>query len=467
MKRPFAYIAAILPVLAMLFSCNNESTIGSSIVEDQVNVYIDSAFTVTGYTQKIGKVQSRTINQLLGRIEAKGYGRLASDVVTQFMPALQLDTANITIEGIDSLHLMMYVANDEFVGDSVAPLGLNIYKLNRQLPSPIYSDFNPQDYYSPNDLIASTVYNLSNNTADTIYDSDAINIIVKLPVEFGRDLYREFQRSPSTFASPTAFANFFPGFYIKNSFGSGRITRVTSTMMRMYYHYSEVNSSGNDTTLVKYGNYFAVTPEIITNNNVSMQISPDIESRITNGEQIVMGPVGTEVIMRFPIPEIIAAYKATNNPVKVLNSLTFQVPGESIDNDQSISIPKYLLLVLTKDKESFFASNTLPDNVTSFYATYDSETGLYDFGDMRSYLLDLLDKDSITEEDYTFSLTPVSASFETSSSSSSYYYYYYYGSSTTQTLSMLTPYMAAPVMGKLNLDKAEIKLTFSTQSIAK
>lgn len=470
MKRLPTLLAFLLPILSLMVACNEDSDIGASIVQDQINITVDSAFTITGKVVDIDSVQSRTTSQLIGCIEAKGFGRLSSDVVTQFMPSSTLDTANINASDIDSLILTMYVSKGEFVGDSVAPLGLTVYQLNRTLPSPIYSNFDPKDYYSPKDVLGSTIYNLSDNTNGANSDGST-HIRVKLPIELARNLYTSYLRNPNAFNSPTTFANIFPGVYIKNSYGSGRFCRVTSTIMSMHYHYNTVTDEGNDSTLYGTGNYFAVTPEIITNNNIHLSISDDIRAKVAQGENIVLAPAGLEVQIKFPAREIIDRYKSGNSAVRVLNSVNFSIPGESIENDYNISAPQYLLLVLTKNKESFFAKNTLPDNITSFYATYSSTTGLYDFGDMRQYILDLMAKDEITDEDITFSITPVSATYETSSSTSSssyYYYYYYYGSSTTtSTLSMLTPYVAAPVMGRLLLDKAKIKLTFASQSIAK
>lgn len=458
MKKTSLIIAGLVPLASCLYSCDNVSQIGSSIVEDQITVTVDTSFEVTGRSVAIERVQSRTISQLFGRIEANGYGRLSSDVVTQFMPATPLDTSQIREENIDSMLLVMSVAKGEFMGDSIVPLGLNIYPLKRQLPSPIFSDFNPEDYYSKDDMMASVMYNISNNTQGKVNNDGRTEITVKLPLDFAKSLYRQYVANPSSFSSPSSFAQIFPGFYIKNSFGSGRLTRVTNTQMKMHYHYTGTNpDTGKDTVMVKVGNYFAVTPEIVSNNNVSFSLSPELQEQIDKGENIVMGPVGLGVEMRFPAPEIIAKYNSSNNPVKVFNTLTFSIPAEEIENDFGIAEPTYLLMILSKEKDSFFANNKLPDNITSFYAEYDSSTKKYSFGEMRKYIQNLMSKDNITEEDYTFSIVPVSAMFE--EVQSGYY-------STTSSLSMMTPYMSAPVMCKLNLKDAFIRLSFSTQTVA-
>lgn len=449
-------IIAVAAVSGCFMACNEDSTIGSSIVQDKIAVVIDSAYTLQARVVDNNAVQSRTISQLIGRIDAKGYGRLESDVVTQFMPASQFDTVRITPSQVDSLKIMMAVALNNIIGDSVVPMGIDVYKLNRQLPSPIYSDFNPADYYDPTP-IASSIYNVSSKSADTLISATTRYIQIKLPVEEGRRLYQEYLDNPSTFTSPTAFARFFPGLYLRNSYGSGRIVNVTSTLMQMYYHYTYRNAQNRDTTVNRVGNYFAVTPEIITNNNISFLPSQSIDQAVAKGEAIITAPTGSDVELTFPTEKIIADYRTANSDLTVINSLSFSLPGETITNEYQIAPPQYILMVLKSKKAEFFANNSLPDNKTSFYAEYNSTTGSYSFADMRTYLMDMLEKQSLVPDDYVFTVTPVTATFETSTS--------YY--QTSKILVGIAPYVAAPVMVRLRPDKAKIKFTYSSQTISK
>lgn len=462
MKKLSVMAIPMMALIAALGACDKTSTIGSSIVQDRIGVVVDSSFTVTGYSIPIEKVQSRTVSQLLGEINAPGYGRLSSDVVMQFMPSAQLDSNLVSAADIDSMVMYMYMSAGEYVGDSIAPMGLNVYRLTQNLPSPIYSDFNPDGYYNPSAPLAKKIYNISNESlklaGDTVFDG-GVEISMKMPQDLAVELYDAYKKNPNDYLSPTSFIdNVFKGVYVKNSFGSGRLIRTSSTMMTFYYHYYDAEE---DSTYYKSGNYFAVTPEVINNNDIAFEISPQLQARIDEGQQIIAAPVGMELKVRFPAPEVIASYKASQANISVLNSVSFTVPASEVTNDFGFTVPTYILLVLSKDRDTFFAKNQLPDNETSFYATYDSTTGTYSFGDMRAYFIDLLSKDTITEEDYTFNIVPVSATFETSSSSS--YYSYYYG--TTSTLATLIPYMASPVMARLYLEDAKVKLTYSTQTV--
>ena len=124
-------------------------------------------------------------------------------------------------------------------------------------------------------------------------------------------------------------------------------------------------------------------------------------------------------------------------------------------------------MVKTSEKDEFFATNHNVDNVSSFYATYDSSTHSYKFSGMRSFVLDILNnKNGVADEtDKEFTLTPIDLIAENTSSSNSYYYYYYYGSSASSTEVIgIRPALNKPSIARLDLDNAKIRFIFSTQS---
>ena len=73
---------------------------------------------------------------------------------------------------------------------------------------------------------------------------------------------------------------------------------------------------------------------------------------------------------------------------------------------------------------------------------------------MRSYIINMTKKEKITTDDTEFLIIPVSVNSEGTS---------YYSSSVY--LTDIVPYIETPVMAKLLLDKAKIKLTYSKQTI--
>lgn len=457
--KKLIYTFLTAAAISIAVSCNDGSTIGNSIVDESVVIVVDSDFTITGSSQPNPVVQSRTLSQLIGSIEARGFGNIYSDFVGQFMPSLALDTTDIVGEQVDSVKLFMQMARGAYVGDSLAPMGLTVYRLTKDLPYPIYSDFNPEGYYDPADKLCETVYTASSiNEPDSVKKLAVVYTSMKMPRELGIELLEAYKANPGAFADPAVFAkDIFKGIYIRSSYGSGRISDFTTTSIRFYFHKSIYNTdSARYDTTAYVGDYFAVTPEVVVNNNIRYTVAPELKALADGGENIIAAPAGYEVEMRFPAPELIASYRKSTGKRQVLNTLTCRIPVEAIDNDYDIAPPPYVLMILKNKKDEFFAKNSLTDNISSFYAAYDTVNKCYDFSSMRDYLLDLLEKEEITEEDYTFVLTPVQVNLEASASSGYY--------STSYVVSSIVPYVSKPAMAKISLDKAKIKLTFSSNN---
>lgn len=451
LSKIFALILA-----TSLFSCDDSSSIGSSITQEEVEIIVDSTFTITGKTVESERIQSRTLTQLLGKINANGYGELSSDVVTQFMPAGVIDTVGVTANDIDSIKLILQIPNGGYIGDSIAPMGLKVYRLNKQLPSPIFSDFNPEGYYSKTDFIGSSTY-----SANALGYNDSIkklpyrSIYIDLPISLGKEFFNKYKESPSIYSNPIEFANFFPGIYITNSYGSGRVIKITNSQVKLYYHKTvTMEETGKDSTYYKVGNYFAVTPEIITNNNIHFNISEQLSSQIKSGDNILVAPTGTNVEISFPTQDIVNKYNNNKGNLSVINSLTLEIPVSKIKNSYNITPPPYVLMIKKSHVDDFFANSEVTDNENSFYAVYNSEKNCYQFSDMRSYIINMVNKDEITEEDSQFVIIPVSVNTENTSAYSS-----------TVFISDIVPYVETPVMAKLLLNQAKIKFTFSKQTV--
>lgn len=454
------WIPASLAGLCMI-ACEESTEIGSSIIEDEVVVLIDSSFTVTGQTVTNPVIQSRTENQILGRIDAKGIGKFSSDFITQFMPAVALDTFGISIESIDSIKLRMVMQYGNCVGDTLAPMGLDVYRLSKGLESPIYSDFDPDSYYSPGDKLGSTIYTASViGLPDALkkaytHPDTAIRVVdVKMPMSLAHEFWTKYLDDPLIWNDPQKFAEWFPGIYVKNSFGSGRVMTFYSTTMYMYYS-RHLKSETLDTIVSGAQIFLSVTPEVINNNNLTFEISDELKTLATT-KPLITAPIGYDVEVTFPIQQMVDKYRNRPNTFTILNSMDFKIPVVDMPNEYSINPPEYLLLVRKDKKDEFFAKQQITDNVNSFYAVYDSANKCYDFSEMRGYFLEMSEKDAITAADSEFVITPASLMTETYSG--------YYGQTQTMILAVV-PYTGTPAVAQLNLDNAKITLTFSRQTL--
>lgn len=458
--RKLTYIAAVLAASAALASCEDSSTIGSSVMQEQIVIEVDSAYTVEGSVLSDQVVQARTTTQLLGRIEAPEYGRFESDFVTQFMPAVAMQTEGVGVDLVDSLRYVFSLPKDSYVGDSIVPMGLEIYPLVKQLPSPIYSDFDPSEYYDHDTRLGATVYNASiMGLPDTLRYFTAT-----LPRSLAVKFYEEYVNHPSTYQTPEAFAEFFPGMYVRNSYGQGRVVRIPRSLLQLCYRKHATKEDGSDTIISCIGNYWAVTPEVVTNNNIRYTMASSLRQRAAAGEHLIVAPTGLDVVVKMPARQLVNTYRSIREKTKIVNTLTFSIPADTVANKYGIGCPPTLLMVLSNKKDEFFAKNTLPDNETSFIATYNSATHSYTFSDMRGYLLWLLKKDEIADDDFDFTLTAVTVNYE-SGTTSDYYSLYYYGQATqSQVMISVVPYIETPAMTRLDIAGSQVTLTYTKQN---
>lgn len=464
MKFSPIYIIGLIGLVAGFSSCDDSvTTLGTSLIENNTTVVIDSSFTLTGRSVSNNDIPSRTTNQILGSLSAKEYGDFSSDFVTQFMPVTSIDTEGTTLNDIDSIKMLMFYTPGNFTGDSIVPMGLKVYPLTRQLETPIYSNFDPEGYYDESDCWTPNTQIYTGNALynDSVNDLAYRVVSVKLPKQFGLDFYNEYLTNPSTFATPEAFTQFFPGLYVKNTFGSGRVINFSETRINLYYkkHTKYTNKVGEerDTIYNKVSAYMAVTPEVISNNIINLSLSSSLDEKIGNGEPLIVAPASYDVELTFPAQAILNKFRNDGGDMAVINTLTMSVPVEIIANNYGIKPPAHVLLVLSKDKASFFANNKITDDKTSFLANYNELTQSYDFTGMRPYIMSLLSNQSLSAADYTFTVTPVDVVYETTSSS--------YYSSGVSYVTQIVPYVSGPAMGRLNLGEAKIKLTYSKQSI--
>ena len=456
MKFRFFSLLAVALSLAAMVSCQNDiSQVGTSLTGDAVEIVIDSTYTVEGKTITVTSIRPKSSEQMIGQISIPAYGTLRSDVVAQFLPSTELDTADYSAENVDSIFLNLRYTNNAFVGDSVAPMRITVYPLTRQINADISSDFNPDGYYSPTPL-GSKVYNASTLDSAGVTTVSSKGVDIKLPTEFGRRLFKAFQDNPASYASGETFArDVFPGIYMTNTFGTGRLTVMTTCAMTLYMRkiYTPEGETKLD-TLDATHLYYLTTPEVVSNNNLTYTMSDNLKNLIDEGHTLMVAPCGTEIEFTFPLEKILADYRSHSDRVSVINTLTMALPVDTIASGLGVTPPPYALMVLKKDRDEFFNKNKLPDNITSFYSTYSATSQAYNFNNLRSYIVEMAGRENVSAEDFTFCLIPVQVSFESLANSG-----YYYTSSSTE--SDVQPYLTTPVMADIRFDKAKIKFTYS------
>ena len=471
----FRFLPIAFAIVLGLSSCGDEnSAIGSSIVDTNIEIVVDSSFQelITVESVPNDSVVGRTITQLIGRISIPGYGRLETDFLTQFMPAANFDT--VGVNKLDSLILYLSYNTESFTGDSLAPMQLSVYPLDKRLESPVYSGIDPAEYYNAQAApVALTSYNASFlGLPDSLIELGYKMIRVKLPDEMADRFYQKYKEDPTVFSSPSRFTQYFPGFYVKTSYGSGCVVNVQNTVMNLHYTKTTVIND-KDSTYNSTQTLMAVTPEITTGNHIKLEIDAEIKNEISSGKVYLQAPAGLNVLIHFPTRKIIETFEdavggsgSASTVQGLVNSLTLRIPVKTVSSNYNLDPPQFLLFIRKSELQEFFEKKKLPDNVNTFYAKYDSDAHVYNFTGLRTFINNIIEKKrsgtEITDADEEIVLVPVSVYSETVSSGGSYYYYSY---NEQEVVTDVVPYISAPSLALVDVDNIKLRLTYSKQDM--
>lgn len=462
--------ATALAVMSSFSSCDEDTSgIGSSLTEGQISISIDTlTYDLSARAIEYDNFDSRTGNLLLGNLNVPEYGSLNCSFVTRLMCAtsLQLPDSLMDPEKVDSCKLAMFMVRGDITGDSLTPQRVNVYNLTRQLPSDITNTFNPDGYYDSSKPFGTSSFTASlAGTQDSIFTSSSygtVPIYVNLPKDFGKEIFRLYRDNPEVFSWPQTFAGIFPGLFIETSFGKGCVSNIQDIRMYVYFNYDKQERViENGESVLKTVNTvggvtpFMSSPEVLSSNNISFEVSDYIKNMVADGDMVITTPGGYRASFTFPTRDIIRRYETAEHNLSLISDLILSIPAETIENDFGIGATPTLMLIKTNEIEKFFNENKIPDNITSFTADFDSVNKRYRFSSMRQYIIDMLAKGDITDEDCDFSLIPVNLTTESVLN--------YYGTSSTSYVTKCTPYTIKPTMTRLHTDEAVVVFTFSSQ----
>lgn len=469
MKIHHILLSSCLALAAGFSACDDEtSRIGSSLSRGEVIITIDSlTFDLEARRVDADCYDSRSTSYMIGRLSAPEYGELACSFVTRLMCADALSVPDsISSNRVDSVAMFVTIPRGYITGDSLAPQVLNIYKLEKELPSDITNAFNPEGYYSAASLMGTKSF-----TASAIAMGDSAflklkNLTVTVPVDrkVGVDLFNTYRSNPDIFSWPQTFSKYFPGLFVESGFGRGCISNITSMKLVTYFHYLANKTTVTDSTSVTKQVHvkdsvalLATAPEVLSSNNITYRVASSITRMWDEGKTVITTPGGYQARITLPARKIIESYKKNEANMSVISNLTLSIPATGIDNDFGIGIAPNILMVKTSELENFFKGNRIPDNENSFWAAYSSNTGRYYFSSLRNFILPLIDKAEITEEDTDFTLVPVEVITEDVKNN-------YTGEVTTYVTDCRI-YTLKPTMTLLSTDKAQLSFTYSAQQI--
>lgn len=440
-----SFLLLALGLLLTTASCEDTLTnIGSSIRPDGDNLTVKSAiFDINSSTFLADSIYIRTASPLLGEINDNLYGTIRSDYASEFYgKGFTVDVYNndtltfqlgrkgdsIIANRFDSAVLSILYTG--FVGDSLTPMAATAYELAKPLPtetSAFYSNVDFSPYINPLKEIGSAGY-----TGKDLTVSDSIknlsnytpSVRMMLDEEIPNRFMNALLNNPKVYSSQSEFEKFFPGVYIKNTFGNGTILNVGMTRIYFYYrtyHVTKSSTGADSSYTVNRATYIQVAPDVVQLNSVKNPIQPGGNPELLNNDSatFITAPGGYFTQLRLPIGSIINTLEKEKGVTPFLNGVNLNIQAYKPTNVFSQQPPTYMLLVEKDKMNEFFEKNTLPDSKTSYLATFKNDSindvYTYNFGNINAMVLELAEqmkKDKggqpLTEKDsITLAVVPV------------------------------------------------------------
>lgn len=458
--RAIYHILAIFLFVLLVSSCNdNLDSVGFTVQPggDRLKVELDT-LELQSKTVLIDSIYSKTKYPILGEYTDPIFGSVKSEYIGEFYYP---ETSGFK-EGaiIDSVKVQ--VAYTTMMGDSLSPMSLSVYELDKSLKDANrYSDIDPADYVDLSSApIGKKAFTGKNSTyrteSYTASDYSTVSytvyeINVDLPNSLGEKFLNEYNKeNHGKLTDPDSFRDFFPGLYFTTDFGKSTMIGVDLTTLKMHYHYTDPkgSSTNQDTVRVDSLNLY-ISADVTQINRFEHQLDESFLDEY-NQYTYLKSPAGLMTEIFFPFSEM--GDKLKSQALNLANLTVYAVPEEDeISELVKLNPPKYLLLIHRDSLNGFFEKKNLPDDVTSFLSSeFDSSNYSYKFGNisaMVNHYNELSDGEGF---DLNYYLVPVNVTFATSTD--------YYGNTTTTTTPTAVSNQTWPTAVKLDKRQGSLKL---------
>ena len=387
MKHKNILYITLLSVVALLYSCDDSlKNLGFTIQPDidRITVGTDSLFvkakTVSVESLLPNGMFAKTKKPVLGKYIDPLFGETKADYVGELYYPEGSGFPDDAI--IDSVQVAIFY--DSWKGDSIAPIGLSVYEVNKALPSGShFTNFDPTEYVDITAPLGKSFFSAANlEVPKAVRDEPGYyhRAFVDLPISIGQ---RIKQLSKDKSLDTDSFKEHFRGLYMVTEFGSGAIVTVDHTFLYIHYQYvSKKGSSTQQDTIIAETMVLNTTPEVIQIN----QIKDKSDQLLEESEEFsyIKSPAGVYTEIHFPFTE--KADKINSRALNLAKLRITALPDENANLGHKLYPSPYLLLVNKDDLDDFFKQRKVPDNITSFYAQLDQTTYTYDFGNLATMI---------------------------------------------------------------------------------
>lgn len=410
MKQKHLFNSIILAIIALfLHSCDDSlKNLGFTIQpeSDRITVGTDSLFikakTISVDSLLPDGMFAKTKSPVLGQLKDPLFGSTKSDYVGEFYyPEGKNFPDNATVDSVK-----VAVFYNSWQGDSLAPVGLSVYEVNKSLPTGShFTKFDPANYVDSDNPIGKTVFTAANievPKAERESSEYYHRAFVDLPTSLGERIYNLSQNIDDL--DTDKFKEYFKGLYLTTDFGAGTMLTVDHTYLYIHFNYLDEKGSSTEQDTIRSGTtIFNTTPEVIQIN----QIENDNEKLLEENEDyaFIKSPAGVYTEITFPFSE--KAEKLNNQALNLAKFTVSALPDEDSDLNYKLKPAPYLLLLQKDELKDFFESRKMPDNLTSFYAQLDETTYTYNFGNLSEMVNYYKEENDGKVKDLEYLLVPV------------------------------------------------------------
>jgi len=424
-------LAGIAMLTLAISSCDEDTmTMGNSLTgeADKFTIFTDT-FDVGTRSIIADSVLARSSMSYLGCIRDPETGSyITCDYATQFhlleKEVSVLFPEESTISGRDSNNLVIAdscfikIVLNGYQGDSLAAMKLQLTELSHPIKENrmYYSNFNPEaeGYLRSDGICQDKMYSISN-----LLVSDSLRYVhrqggyfedILIPLNkpytdqqgntynnYGTYILRKYYEHPEYFKNSINFTHLVcPGFFIKSLDGNGVMSEIYSTHLQIYLHKKD-ESTGN--TLVGLTS-FSSSEEVLQTTSISNDKATIQKLVADNSCTYLKTPAGIFTEVELPVEDIkMGRYGDGEHLNDTITSarIVFQRMREfNDDSDYVLEEPTNLLMIERDSLYSFFEDRQLPNNTTSFLATYSSSDNTYTFNNISTLVNDMWSKRNTT-----------------------------------------------------------------------
>jgi len=395
---------------------------GIQPVADQISIGTDTLHLTT-QNVFVDYIYSRPDSFLLGTFYDGKFGTTQADILAQlncpegfkFPPSAVPDSAKVT--------LYYYTC----FGDTLSPLDLNIYEINKQTfnyTESYASNLNPADYSDLSLKLGERIIRAGNN-----YNG----VIKTIDFHLNNSFIQRFFDS-SHYNSTAEFLNFFKGIYIKANFGAATLLNIGRINLNYYYHYNYTlkDIHGQD-SLATARDYitFPANQEVRQVNVISHPNRSTIVN-IPDSVNYISAPANIQTRIGVPLNRIqnhlnagLAGKKLQINTALIRVDVT-----ETVKDTLLHPFVKYMLIIKEASMDRFFKNDELPSDTCAVLTGYTYEStgtdgiynNFYNFNISKLIANELKiarEKGVAPAENLSLRLVPVSVNTVTSSTSTS------------------------------------------------